>query len=164
MCLAERNHKVQTLAPYGSDQPFAVGVRLRGSRGRAQHPQPKSLELVVHFCREDRVAVANEKPVGVIAWNCFSKLLQGPLGRWVSGDIAAHDTPCPHLHEDEYVKSSESGGHHDQKIAGDDGLGVIANKGPPVLRRGSAWASSIRFGRPIGAHGARRNIDAKLHR
>jgi Pyruvate/2-oxoacid:ferredoxin oxidoreductase gamma subunit len=62
------------------------------------------------------------------------------------------------------MESSQPIGYHDQEIAGDDGLGVIANKHPPVLRRGPPLTSSIRFGRPIGAHCAWRNIDTQLHR
>src|ERR1700675_3819080 len=41
---------------------------------------------------------------------------------------------------------------------------MIADKRPPVLRRGSPVAPSLRFGRPIGAHCAWRNFDTQLHR
>jgi hypothetical protein len=68
------------------------------------------------------------------------------------GDAAMHDAPCSDLHQEEHIESSEAGGHYDQEIAGDDGLGVIANKRPPVPRRSPPVASSLRFGRPIGAH------------
>ena len=80
------------------------------------------------------------------------------------GDVAMHDAPCPDLHQEEHIESSKPGGHHDQEIAGDDGLGMIADKRPPVLRRGPPAASSLRFGRPIGAHRTRRNVDTQLHR
>jgi hypothetical protein len=42
--------------------------------------------------------------------------------------------------------------------------GSNADKRPPVLRRGPPVASSLRFGRPIGAHRPWRNIDTQLHR
>jgi hypothetical protein len=100
----------------------------------------------------------------MITRNRFAKLLQGPGPRWMRGDVAMHDAPCPDLHQEEHLESSEPGGHYDQEIAGDDGLGVIANKRPPVLRTGPRVASSLRFRRPIGAHWARRNIDTQLHR
>jgi hypothetical protein len=70
----------------------------------------------------------------------------------------------PNLHEEEHVESSKPSGHHDQEIAGDDGLGVIVDKRLPVLRSGSPVALSLRFGRPIGAHRPWRNIDTQLHR
>src|SRR5215831_17773769 len=105
-----------------------------------------------------------EETIGMVAWNRFAKLLQGPGRHWMCGDVAMHDAPCSDLHQEEHIESSEPGGHYDQEIAGDDGLGVIANKRPPVLRRSPPVASSLRFGRPIGAHCAWRNIDAQLHR
>ncbi len=83
--------------------------------------------------------------------------------RWMRGDVAMHDAPCPDLHQEEHMESSEPSGYHDQEIAGDDGLGVIADERPPVLR-GPPTASSLRFGRPIGAHHTRRNVDTQLHR
>jgi len=80
------------------------------------------------------------------------------------GDVAMYDAPCANLHEDEHIESSKPSGHHNQEIAGDDGLGMIADKRPPVLRRGPPVAPSLRLGRPIGAHCTWRNIDTQLHR
>jgi hypothetical protein len=60
------------------------------------------------------------------------------------GDAAMHDAPCPNLHKEEHVESSKPGGHHGQEIAGDDGLGVIADKRLPVLRRGPQAAIAIK--------------------
>src|SRR5882762_5201963 len=141
-----------------------MGVRLWCSRGCVQHPQSKSLELLVHLCREDRVTVMDQETVGMIAGNRFAKLLQRPGCRWMRGDVAMHDAPCPDLHQEEHIESSEPGGHHDQEIARDDGLGVIADKRPPVLRRGPPVAPSLRLVRPIGAYCTWRNIDTQLHR
>src|SRR5947207_2154967 len=72
---------------------------------------------------------------GMSARNRFAMLLQGPGCRWMRGGVAMHDVPCPDLHQEEHIESSEPSGYHDQEIAGDDGLGVIADKRPPVLRR-----------------------------
>ncbi len=69
----------------------------------------------------------------MIARDRFAKLLQGPGRRCMCGDVAMHDASCPALHQQEHIESSEPGGHYDQEIAGDDGLGVIANKRPPAL-------------------------------
>jgi hypothetical protein len=100
-----------------------------------QHPQSKSFELLVHLCREDRISIMDQKTVGMIAGDRFAKLLQGPGCRWMRGDVAMDDAPCPDLHQEEHIESSKPSGHHDQEITGDDGLGVIADKRPPVLRR-----------------------------
>ena len=77
----------------------------------------------------------DQKTVGMIAGDRFAKLLQGPGCRWMRGDVAMDDAPCPDLHQEEHIESSKPSGHHDQEITGDDGLGVIADKRPPVLRR-----------------------------
>src|ERR1700746_1235484 len=106
----------------------------------------------------------DQESVGMIARNRFAKLLQGPGRRWMRGDVAMYDAPCPDLHQEEHIESSKPSGHHDQEIAGDDGLGVIVDKCPPVLRRCPPVASSLRFWRPIGTHCAWRNIDTQLHR
>jgi len=59
------------------------------------------------------------------------------------GDIAMHDAPCPDLYQEEHIESSEPSGYH-QEIAGDDGLGVIADKRPPVPPpRRSGWTQQI---------------------
>src|SRR5215471_16068873 len=41
---------------------------------------------------------------------------------------------------------------------------MIADKRPPVLRRGPPAALSLRLGRPIGTHCPWRNADTQLHR
>jgi hypothetical protein len=88
----------------------------------------------------------------------------GAIGGHSKPGTSMHDAPGPDLHQEEHIESSEPGGHYDQEIAGDDGLGVIADKRPPVLRRSPPVASSLRFGRPIGALCTWRNIDTQLHR
>jgi len=88
----------------------------------------------------------------MIGWNCVWKLLQGPFRRWVRGEIAVEDAPGPKFHEEKDVESSESSSNHNEKIAGDDGLSVVADKRLPVLRGGSVWSSRAGFGRPIRPH------------
>jgi hypothetical protein len=154
--LAQWNHKI----PNTHGVCFPLNVRSMRSPlvlARAcAAPEVQSLELLVHLCREDGVTVTDQETVRMIARNRFAKLLQGPGRRWMCGDVAMHDAPCADLHQEEHIESSEPSGHYDQEIAGDDGLGVIANKRPPVLRRAPPVASSLRFWRPIGAHGTSR--------
>jgi hypothetical protein len=54
-----------------------------------------------------------------------------------------HDASCPNLHEEEHVESSKPSSHHNQEIAGDDGLGVIADK------RGRAYLDLTTTGRSL---------------
>ena len=73
----------------------------------------------------------------MIARNRFAKLLQGPGCRWMRSDVAMHDAPCPDLHQEEHIESSEPSSHHDQEIAGDDGLGMIADTSSSSAKRSS---------------------------
>ena len=162
--LPEWNHEIRALAAYLSYQPFAVGIRLQRPFRRTQHPQTECLELFIHFRREDRIAISNEKAVEMIARYRFSKLLQGPRCRRVCGDVAVHDAPRPDFHQEEHMKSSEPSSNHQEKITGDDGRGMIPDEGAPAVRNGSARASSFGFRRPIGSYRTQRDMDSELHR
>src|SRR6266566_7107234 len=116
--LTQWDHEVQALTTYSAHQPFAVGIRLRCSRGRAQHAQPKCFELVVYLYRKDGVALANQKAVGMIPGDRFPELLQGPLGGRVACDIAVQDAPRPNLHHEEHKQDSKPSGNDNEEIAG----------------------------------------------
>ncbi len=77
----------------------------------------------------------DQETVGMIAGNRFAKLLQRPRCGCMRGDVAMHDAPCPDLHQEKHIESSEPSGYHDQEIAGDDGLGVIADEKASCFRR-----------------------------
>ena len=49
----------------------------------------------------------DEQTVRMIARNRFAKLLQSPGCRWMCGDVAMHDAPCPDLHQEEHIESSK---------------------------------------------------------
>src|SRR5437879_10514789 len=126
--LTQRDHEIQAFTTYRSDQPFAVGIRLGCSRGRAQHAQSEGLELIIHFHREDGIAVANEKAVSMIGWNCLSKLLQGPLRRGVRGEITVQDALCPEFHMEKEGKDVEVSGNYNKNDEVKNGRRVIADK------------------------------------
>jgi hypothetical protein len=90
MALREWNHKVQALSPYRANQSFAMGIGLGRLGWRSQHRQPKSLcQFVVKISGEDRVSIMNKKPISLLAWDRFPKLLRGPFCRGVRSNIAA---------------------------------------------------------------------------
>src|SRR5215467_12222076 len=77
--------------------------------------------------------------------------------------IAMQNAAAPDLHYHENKQHSETDGHRGQKIAGDNSLGMIADKGLPRLRGGSpAPAAHSRLLRPVLANRPRRNPDAEL--
>ncbi len=60
-------------------------------------------------------------------------LTEGRRNCWIRAS-AADELGTDRNHQEEHIESSETGAHYDQEIAGDDGLGVIANKRPAVPR------------------------------
>src|SRR5215813_14546960 len=164
MLLVERNHEIQTLTTNRSHQPFTIGVGLWRLHRSAQNLQPKCFQIFVNLGREDRVTIMDEKAIPVIAGNSFSELLQGPAGSRMSRDIAVQNTAASHFHDHEHVQHSEPGRDRDQKISSQNGLGVIADKGPPMLRRSSPPRSWISASRPIRSYRSRRDQDSELHR
>ena len=70
----------------------------------------------------------------MIARDGFSKLLQGPGCGRMGREIAVQNAATSHLHHHEHVQHSETNRDGYQEVSGHDGLGVVADKRPPVLR------------------------------
>ena len=67
-----------------------------------------------------------------------------------------------HFHDDQDIEHSKASRNRYQKVAGYNRLGVISDKGPPVLRTGSVPSPRITLARPVGAHGPRRHLNPQL--
>jgi hypothetical protein len=76
----------------------------------------------------------------MIAGDRLPELLQGPLGRWVRGEIAVQDAPRPKLHQEEHTDSKPSCNDNEEIAGHHNGLHMIADKRLPVLRGGSVWS------------------------
>jgi len=82
----------------------------------------------------------------------------------MGGDIALQDAATSHFHHHEHVQHSEASPDGYQEVSGHDGLRVVADKRPPLLRACSPTASRITIVRPIRPHRSWRNQDPELHR
>ena len=51
------------------------------------------------------------------------------------GNAAVQNPAAANLHDQQHVQDLEASRDRDQKVAGDDRLRVIVNKGPTMLRR-----------------------------
>ena len=96
----------------------------------------------------------DEEPVLVIAGKRLSKLLNRPLGCRMGGHIAMENATRAGLHEHEYIKDAEAGGHDKHEIASQQGMGMIAHERVPGLRRQARVAGRIVRG-PVGSDGPR---------
>ena len=96
--LVQRDHEVQTLPSHRSDQPFAVGIRLRRPHWRSQDSQPKrALEFLIQLRREDRIAIMNQELVTMTTRNCFAKLLQRPVCGRMSRHVVVQNAAAADL-------------------------------------------------------------------
>src|SRR5438445_13134250 len=76
----------------------------------------------------------NQESINMVAGNSFSELLHGPGCSRMGRDIAVKNAATSHFHHHEHVQHSEASRDGYQEVSGHDGLGVIADKRPAVLR------------------------------
>ena len=80
------------------------------------------------------------------------------LGSGMRSHVGVENAPRTDLHCDEDIQDTERNGHRNEKVAGYDGLRMVANEGCPTLARASAWIAELQ----ILADGSRRNSDSQL--
>ena len=75
----------------------------------------------------------NEKPISLLAWDRFPKLLRGPFCRGVGSHLAVQNPPRTQFQNNEHLETLETGGHRHQKVAGHYRVRVIEHEGLPLL-------------------------------
>src|SRR5213594_3656199 len=73
----------------------------------------------------------------------ISGLLERPVRGGMSGDVEVSDPARSHFHDHENVQHPKAGCHGDEEIAGQNALGMVADKRHPTLGRGAALGASI---------------------
>lgn len=159
MAFAKGDEVVEALTANRADEALTVCVRLWAADWGFQGAHAETGQGSMEVCREHGAVVVKDEAVGMAAGERFAELLEGPLGGGMRGDVGVQQAALSYLHGDEHVKHAETGGHHGEEIAGDDGLGVVADKGVPALRGRSAWAAQVA---QVAAHGSWRDLDAQL--
>ena len=134
MVLGERDQKVQTFPFERAQEPLTEGVGLGTPHG-VLDPQPQVAHTLVERLGEDRITVMDQKAVGVFGRNRFAELLHRPWGRGVCGHIRVEDAAREMCHHDKHVEEAKGRRDHHAEITRDDGLGMIAHKRLPALRR-----------------------------
>ena len=120
------------------------------------------LQLPVQLPWEDRIAVVDRELIRMIARDRFPELLQRPVCGRMRGHVVVENTAAANFHYDENHQHPEPDRNCNQKVAGDNSLGMIADERSPVLRRGSGAPGAGQVLRPVLADGTRRNADAQL--
>jgi len=88
----------------------------------------------------------DQKTVRMFLRKRLAELLQRPFSTRMRGHIVMKDLAPAQFHNHEYIKDSESGCEHHEKVASHDGLGMIVHEGQPAptrIRRSTAMAGQI---------------------
>jgi hypothetical protein len=73
----------------------------------------------------------------------LAKLLEGPEGGRMSGDIEVSDPARSYFHNHKDAEDSKGGRHSEEEIAGEDSLGMISYECHPTLRRKAFTRSPV---------------------
>jgi hypothetical protein len=90
-------------------------------------------DVLVERLGENAVTVMQQKTVTMVSRDGFTQLLQRPVRCRVCRHIAMHNTAGRVFHQDKDGEQAKGGRDHHAKVAGDDGLGMVADKRPPAL-------------------------------
>ena len=104
----------------------------------------------------------DQELVRMVAWNGFSELLQRPLCGRMRGHVVVENTAAADFHDKKDEQHLEPDSHGNQKVAGNDPLGMILDEGSPVLRRRSGAPGPVGLLWPVLANSSWRNQNAKL--
>ena len=91
---------------------------------------------------------------------CLPELLGGLFRRRMRGDVVMKNSSAAQFHHDEHVQGAEGVGDHDEEVAGDDYLSMIADEGQPTLLRVRCARRSP--GTQVLPHSAGRNANAEF--
>jgi hypothetical protein len=141
MVCRQRDNTVQTFSPQCAQQPLTERIGLRTLGRRFEDPESKMIYVLVELPGKNTVPVMDKETIGVIRWDGFAQLLQGPCGGGMCRHMTMEYAARGMFHYDKHVEQAKGGRDYHTKVTRDDRLGMIADKGAPVLR-GRAFAST----------------------
>jgi hypothetical protein len=162
VAFCQRNHQVQALPPQCAQEPLTKAIGFGTPHGYFQHPEPEVAHALVEVVREDAVAVMDEELVPMVSRHRFAELLYGPLGCGMHRHMAMQNPTRGVLHQHEDIEETKGRRDHRANIAGDDGFGVVVDKGHPALGWDAGVRSTVEAFGQIRPHGARRHAQTKL--
>src|SRR4030095_10469761 len=108
-------------------------------------------DALIKLLGEDAIPVMQEKAIGVVSQDHLAQLLHSPLSGGVCGYVAVQEASCRVFHDHKNVQQVKGRRDDHAKVAGDNGLSMVPDKGGPALGCHAAW-SSIETLRHIPAH------------
>src|SRR5215472_17410613 len=135
MAFVERDQK----SPDTRGEDFHRTVRIRSSPAaphrRSEDSYSEVRQPLVQRLRVDAIPVMDHEPIRMLARKRLPELLQGPLCRGMGGYVVMQNPSCSQVQDHEYVKDTEASRDHNEEVARQDHLGVVADKGQPALLR-----------------------------
>ena len=108
------------------------------------------------------VAIMNQEAIAMVCGNGFTQLLERPWRRGMRGHIDVKKSAVGVFDNHKDIEPTEGYRHRHAEVTGHDGLGMIAHKRRPGLRRHAcAWTGSQEF-RHLFPYGAWRDAQSQL--
>jgi hypothetical protein len=117
---------------------------------------------MVESSGEDGVVIMEDKPVSMVRRYSLAQLLEGPGGSRMRGHVKVNKAARSVFHNHQRLKQRESRARYDAEIAGNDGGGVILQKGGSALIAATAAGRSAWYLGQILADRARRHAQAEF--
>src|SRR5450631_2352721 len=129
MRFCQGNQPIEALATDSPDDSFANRVGRWTVRWGLQYFDPEPHNGFVEVLRKNAIPIMQQVFALLLQSNRFTQLLQRPNRSRVRGDIAMNQASTVMLDDHEYIQLSKSDGDGEEKVTGNDPLGVQAKKG-----------------------------------
>src|SRR5664280_366033 len=133
LALVQNNHVIQALTAKAPKESLTESIRPRSQVRRAQYFNPTPRRHPGEHRTEFRVIVADKVGGTLVEGRGLAQLLGHPGIRGVPSDVDMHHPACCQLDQDERVDGPEEEIGYGNEITRPDGVGVIAQKGGPLL-------------------------------
>src|SRR4030095_948093 len=108
VALGEGNEEVQALSAQASTQTLAHSVGFGRPYRCSQYSHTHSFHVSVQVLGKDAIPVVDHESITMLVWKRLAKLLQGPLRGWLGSHVLVENSPCPELHNHEYIQGAKA--------------------------------------------------------
>ena len=129
MRFCQGNQPIEALLADSPDDSFANRVCRWTLRRGFQYFDPEPHHGFVEVLGKNAIAIMQQVFVPFLQSNRLTQLLQRPSRSRVRGDIAMNQASTAMLDDDEYIQLSKGYGDREEKVTGNNPLGMQAKKG-----------------------------------
>src|SRR6266446_6841742 len=129
MRFSQGNQPIQALSANCADDAFTNRLGRWTVRRGFQYFEPEPHQGFVEVPGKNAVSIMQQVFVPLLQSNRLTQLLQRPSRSWVCGNIAMNQASSAMLDDHEYIQLSKGDGNGEEKVTGNDPLGMQAKKG-----------------------------------